>query len=240
MLNTVLDNNIFEFEDNHYLQIDGTAIGSKLGKNFACTYMGKWEEELLRKCNVKPLMYVRFVDDIFGIWQGSEEDLQQFQNVANSIHPRIKVEMKYSESQIDFLDVLLEMQQGKIETTIYEKPTDTHMYVHNKSCHPKTTKKAVPYGLGIRAKRICSTEEGYKHNRKKIIDNMKKGGYSKGNIYHILNDVDSMDRTPLLQYKEKEEKNMDRVPLVLTFNANLPHIQGIVHKRVNVLHRKTE
>lgn len=39
MLNTVLDNNIFEFEDNHYLQKDGTAIGSKLGKNFACTYM---------------------------------------------------------------------------------------------------------------------------------------------------------------------------------------------------------
>ena len=39
LIELVLDNNNFQFEDRHYLQIDGTAIGSKLGKIYACTYM---------------------------------------------------------------------------------------------------------------------------------------------------------------------------------------------------------
>ena len=34
LIELVLDNNNFQFEDSHYLQIDGTAIGSKLGKNY--------------------------------------------------------------------------------------------------------------------------------------------------------------------------------------------------------------
>ena len=37
----VLDNNEFEFEGEYFIQKEGTAIGSKLGKNYACTYMRK-------------------------------------------------------------------------------------------------------------------------------------------------------------------------------------------------------
>ena len=36
----VLDDNEFEFEGESYIQIEGTAIGSKLGKNYACAYIG--------------------------------------------------------------------------------------------------------------------------------------------------------------------------------------------------------
>ena len=37
----VMDNNEFEFEGEYFIQKEGTAIGSKLGKNYACTYMRK-------------------------------------------------------------------------------------------------------------------------------------------------------------------------------------------------------
>ena len=37
MIKTVLHNN-FNFGDRNYLQTDGVAIGSRLGKNFACSY----------------------------------------------------------------------------------------------------------------------------------------------------------------------------------------------------------
>ena len=41
----VLDNNNFQLGANrNYRQTEGTAIGSKLGRNFACTYMGTWEK----------------------------------------------------------------------------------------------------------------------------------------------------------------------------------------------------
>ena len=50
LMTTVLKNNIFKFGDQNYRQKDGTAIGSKLGKHFSCTYMGEWETELLHRC----------------------------------------------------------------------------------------------------------------------------------------------------------------------------------------------
>ena len=77
LIELVLDNNNFQFEDRHYLQIDGTAIGFKLGKNYACTYMATWEKQLL-DTELTPVEYVRFVDDIWGIWTHGEEALIQF------------------------------------------------------------------------------------------------------------------------------------------------------------------
>ena len=47
LMETVLENNIFSFGDQNYRQCEGTVIGSKLGKNFACMYMGEWEKEPL-------------------------------------------------------------------------------------------------------------------------------------------------------------------------------------------------
>jgi len=46
-MDTVLDNNTVTFNGIHYIQTEGTAIGSNLGMNYASTYMGSWEKELL-------------------------------------------------------------------------------------------------------------------------------------------------------------------------------------------------
>lgn len=46
MIKLVLENNNFEFNGKHYMQIDDTAIGSRLGKNYACSKMRKWDEQL--------------------------------------------------------------------------------------------------------------------------------------------------------------------------------------------------
>ena len=39
MIETVLDSNVFHFNNKEYLQTKGVAIGSKLGRNVAFTYM---------------------------------------------------------------------------------------------------------------------------------------------------------------------------------------------------------
>ena len=55
MIRTALDNNAFGFGDRNYIHKEGVAKGSKSGKNFACTYTRKWDEDLL-KARVKPLL----------------------------------------------------------------------------------------------------------------------------------------------------------------------------------------
>ena len=50
----VLDNNIFKFIGKDYIQIEGIVIGSRLGTNYACTYLGKWEKQLLSRASITP------------------------------------------------------------------------------------------------------------------------------------------------------------------------------------------
>jgi len=69
----------------HYIQTEGTAIGSQLGMNYASTYMGSWEKELFRRSPRHPLAYFRFVDDVCGLCTHGAEALEQFFNVGNQI-----------------------------------------------------------------------------------------------------------------------------------------------------------
>jgi hypothetical protein len=77
---------------------------------------------------------------------------------------RIKIELKFSKNQIEFLDTITVLDNGFLKTKLYEKPTDKHMYLHKRSDHPKTVKKSIPYGLGVRVKRICDDKEEYEFN----------------------------------------------------------------------------
>ena len=62
MLGLVLENNHFGFNGKNYIQTEGTAIGSHLGMNYACTYLGGWEQELFEKSDRLPTHYWRYVD----------------------------------------------------------------------------------------------------------------------------------------------------------------------------------
>ncbi|CAC5385529.1 unnamed protein product [Mytilus coruscus] len=69
MMDLVIENNNFSFNGKHFLQTEGTAIGSHLGRNYACTYFGQWEENLFQNSNLQPFSYWRYVDDIWRIWE---------------------------------------------------------------------------------------------------------------------------------------------------------------------------
>ena len=120
----VLESNEFTFEGERYRQKEGTAIGSKMGKNYACTYMGCWEEEVQRKTvqgiGKKPKVWYRFVDDVWGIWKGGREEFERFVEICNSHEERIKVTYEICEQEAIFLDVkVTKGEDGKLRTELY-------------------------------------------------------------------------------------------------------------------------
>ena len=235
MIEVVLDNNNFNLGNKHYKQTNGIAIGSRLGKNFACSYMRKWDEELMQYSE-QPLFYKRFIDDGFGLWTGTLDTLEKFAEYANNIHKNIKIELRYSREKIEFLDTWVHLEKGKIYTSIYRKPTDKQLYLHRTSNHPPSTKSGLAYGLGLRLRRICEKQEDYQVHRKELKIQLRKRGYSGKNIEKQLKKVDTLKREDLLDIKCKEKKE-ERVPLVLTFSKHLPDIHKIVRKHLPVLHR---
>ena len=200
--------------------------------------MGEWEKELLSKSNDKPFQYWRYVDDIWGLWTHGEQKLHEFVNTANNIHKRIKLELRFSTTSIEFLDLSISLNNGFFKTNLYSKETDKHQYLHITSNHPRKVKESIPYGLGIRLKRICSEETDYENRKTDLKGHLLKRGYNSKLIDNQLEKVDKLNREDLLQYNQP--KNSDRVPLVLTYTDALPNIHSILYRHMNTLHHSDE
>ena len=98
----VLKNNIFEHNLTFFKQIRGTAIGTKMAPPYAIIFMGNLEEQILQDCSFKPLVWRRYINDIFLLWQHVEEKLKEFLDILNRYHPSIKINSKYSRERIYF------------------------------------------------------------------------------------------------------------------------------------------
>ena len=65
MTELVLKKNVFEFNSECFLQTSGTALGTKMAQAYANIVMSIFECNLLTgSCN-KPLVWFRYIDDIF-------------------------------------------------------------------------------------------------------------------------------------------------------------------------------
>lgn len=235
LMDFALENNNFQFNGKNFLQIEGTAIGSHLGANYASTYMGVWENTLLNRSRKKPLLYLRYIDDIIGLWTHGEEDLKEFHAIANSIHKNIEVDLRTSQSAIEFLDVLISQENGILSTDIYSKPTDRHLYLQQDSSHPYHTKRSIPYGLAIRAKRICSDTSKYEKQKETIIANMCKRGHNEKLVENEVSKVDKFERNQLLTYKPKLKPQ--KIPLTTTYSPALPNLNKIIKENEQKLYK---
>ena len=78
----------------------------------------------------------------------------------NNIHPTIKLASSHSinYANVPFLDVMVSLHNGTIETDLYTKPTDKDQHPLSSPCHPQHTKKAISISLALRIYRTYSTD----------------------------------------------------------------------------------
>ena len=71
----VLKNNIFELNLSFFKQLTGTAIEIKMAPRCAIIFMGDWKNGSykLQFSTISPLVWCRYIDDIFLLWQHGEE-----------------------------------------------------------------------------------------------------------------------------------------------------------------------
>ena len=124
VLKLTLNSNNGVFNSDNFIQISGTLMGGKYAPSYANVFMGKFEN----LSSQKPLVWYRFIDDIFLIWTGTKEELFNFIEHANSLHPTIRLTFEQSTSQVAFIDVLVKLTpDNAIATDLYTKPTDKHL-----------------------------------------------------------------------------------------------------------------
>ena len=184
VMNHILKNNTFIFENQVYKQIFGTAMGTPMAPSISSLFMGWLEERLLANSPVPidPKFWKRFLDDIFLLWTGTDEEWEIFFNYINSFHSTIKFTSQISSSELSFLDLLTKLLNGYIHTDLYTKSTDAHSYLHFSSCHPSHCKNNIPYSQMLRLRRICSKEEDFRMRCEEFSKYFLERGYKKSVI----------------------------------------------------------
>lgn len=206
LLEINLTRNDFEFNGDFYLQIKGTAMGKKFAPAYANIFMAEWETSALDKCIKKPLHYYRFLDDIWGVWQHSEQDFEMFLKTLNDHNASIKLKSTISKTSIDFLDTTTFkgpnfLNEHKLDIKVFFKPTDTHALLFKTSFHPKHTFAGIIKSQLLRFHRICTQRTDFGAAVKILFSALSTRGYCWSFLRRCFNSflhTKPIDVSPLL------------------------------------------
>ena len=191
--------------------------------------MGKFENDFLSTSNKNPLLWLRFIDDIFFIWPHSEADLLSFINNVNSFHPNIKFSHEHSTTTVNFLDVTITKDcDNNLITSVFEKPSNCHQYVEYSSCHPKTCKAGIPFSQAKRYRRITTNTDQFHQDCKNIQQHFKDRNYPEELIDKAISKAASLSRDDALKSVTKSDSEI--IPFVCTFNPSLPNIGKTINQ----------
>ena len=221
----VLTSNYIHFENQIYHQVVGTAMGTPMAPAAANLFMGMLESKLLSESPV-PVheeFWKRFIDDIFVLWLGTETELQEFERYINSVHPTIKFTVSSSTVEIPFLDVLVRLEDGFLVSDLYTKPTDSHAYLHHRSCHPKHVSKNIPYSQFLRLRRLCTNISDFDSQAERMTAQFLTRGYHLAHVIEARERARMQTRSTALEYCEKETNT--RVPFVVTHHPSNPPLR---------------
>ncbi len=231
----VLRVNTLCFGDRFFHQIKGTAMGTPMAVNYANCFMGRFEEEMLSKYEAqhgrRPALWLRFIDDVFVVWQGSSADFNHFlafcDNFAasNNYRSNIRFTSSTPSKTANFLDTTVTVTpDGTLTTSLYSKPTASYQYLHRNSYHAKHVTNSLPKSQFMRIRRICASIHDYDVHANRFVQYFMKRNYHQKPLLTMMKEVREMNRETLLTYKKRDTTANNRIPLVLTYNHKLEGI----------------
>ena len=183
------------------------------------------ETILLPHPRIKPLNRIpsrlRFLDDLWFGWQGTERQFTRFKAILNEVGKTVGITFKGEVGKsVDFLDMTVELKDGHLSTKMYIKPTDSSRYLHRRSDHSLHTFTSIPFSQFRRSVVLCSSTQERNESIDYISKKLKDSGYKDEEISNAKKKALKLDREKILtddtQTKEREAKNQ----LIFTLNRD--------------------
>jgi hypothetical protein len=149
----VMTRNTFQFDDTYWQQFVGTAMGTPCARVYATVAYGYHERiHIIPKQTKDKMPYLkRFIDDMLGIWCGSDADWVIFKASLNGFG-RLKWICSERMTSVTFLDlaITIDATSREIHTKTYQKPKNLHLYIPAASVHPEACFQGTVMGNVIR------------------------------------------------------------------------------------------
>ena len=239
ILSIILNQNFFTFNNEYFLQIHGTTMGTPMAPTYANIFMAVLEKELLLNApgGLIPLEWIRFIDDIFAIWTHGIETLNKFLDYINELHRTIKFDYTFSHKTVNFLDTTIYLNNdNKLESDLYIKPTDRTLLLHHNSFHPHSCKKGIIFSQALRYRRIITDDQLLQQRLNNLLVILINRGYTHKTITEAFQQATKHTHIELL-YKDKTPNNIKSPIFVVTYNDNTTYIGQILCKHWHLIEK---
>ena len=222
-LKIVLGDNHFQFHNQHYDQIKGVAMGTSCAPQFANLFLASLEERALSSWQgTKPKLWLRFLDDIFMLWKGNQQELKLFHNHLNQQISSINFTMESSQEQAVFLDLQIykgsRFRENKLlDVSLHVKQTNPQNFLHYSSCHPPATFITIIRGEILRAVRCTSNHLQYTTILDRLLEKFKSRGYPEWLLRQTAENINFQDRRKLLQPAQRRTLEPDTTVFCATY-----------------------
>jgi len=218
MMQFVMNNNFFQFQDHLYTQKNGLAMGTACAPLIANIYAAYFERQQQVRTQKGVLLFNRYIDDILMIFQGSEKDLTEF--IANFKLGSLTVKWDYSQEKKEFLDVeIMRVRDHRgwhLATRLFKKQMNRFLYIPWSSAHPTHVKRAFVKAELIRFAIVSSEDKYFADACIQFYGNLRRRGYPREELENWIKQV-SYDKRALILASTKEERE---APLMLSGQYN--------------------
>ncbi|CAH2324816.1 Hypothetical predicted protein [Pelobates cultripes] len=199
---------------------------------YANSYMYIFKQEhILSQFHESILFYRRFIDDIMIIWNNVGPTPNQMLEIINNLDTSVRLTMTTSEEQIDFLDVRVYKEDGKIAYTLFNKLTDRNTLLHAESHHPRHLINSLPQSQFMRVIRNNSNVANIKIQLQTMWDKFLARGYNPRNLSKAL---DRCYETPVQRTDTRE-----RLVFPVTYTTISDNIKQPVDRNWRILQNDT-
>ena len=228
LLSHCLNNNYVRFGDKYFKQTTSVAMGLSIAPPLAIIFMSAIESLILTSsAQYQPVAYMRYIDDVLGVWTHGAEKLDEYFQFLNNFHPALRFSIERTDKtaggQIPFLDTVITVHDdGVYNTELYVKPMAAPIIVHYNSAHPMQCKRSVLYSQLLRAKRLGSDKAAQKRGMSIIETLFRHNGYPNKIIQRTKHRVLFSDQK---NCRNTEKRKMTYI--------TLPYIDESLARRVN-------
>lgn len=167
----------------------GAAFSPKIANIFMSTII----RDFLKTQAIKPLIFSRYIDDIFMIWIDTMDNLKNFLFNLNCFHSSLSFTHECSPTTIDFLDLTIYKGLHFHITNILDTKTfqkqQLYLYLHFTSTHPPKVFKAIIKGECTRYVRTNTSYETYTVSIHQFKIRLHKRDYPKAFVQKAINTV---------------------------------------------------
>jgi len=243
----VMLNNRFRFGDLIFHQIRGIAMGMSPAPTIANLYVAIYElSKVLPLIDDYLYFYRRFIDDGLCIWLHDADPIQdaknwkEFQSIIND--SGLQWTFVKPSKQVVFLDMTIEIENGKIVTSLYAKPLALYQYIPPSSCHPPGVLTGLVLGQVLRIFQLSSRDQDINNELRLFYKRLIDRGYNREGLLPLfargIDNAKSYMALSQVQREARKEAKVGKTDEHVCFHIPF-HPQNPPSKRIQRLWRET-